>query len=342
MQGEHIFQLCRDTCTDAKGTLSSCAATFVRTSSFNINRSALLCVLCSAPSALLPCCPAASPPRCCTAEAAPHQVRHHDAPHREPPPARLLFSKVERSQAIPSLADHVQCRIVDLKPHVPHAHHCLSLDIRLPLDQAGPGDCIDDKSTERFRLRKPSNPQFPNSKTNQHPHPAIGRKPGDAARPLAPVLEAFELLFFPANAGQSRVAPPPMLAVLASFVQRRLAGWLAGGRAAGRALGCDASRHPDPDPSGMNEVSWPCCTLAPGCKLQLIYRRTAGACLVESAERKSGRTLDSQCRRRGGFGGLTEAVQSQRSAGILSCSNRSTTFVDSWTPPLTAVTCPTE
>lgn len=254
MQREHIFQLCRDTCTDAKGTLSSCAATFARTSSFNINRSALLCVLCSAPSALLPCCPAASPPRCCTAEAAPHQVRHHDAPHREPPPARLLFSKVERSQAIPSLADHVQCRIVDLKPHVPHAHHCLSLDIRLPLDQAGPGDCIDDKSTERFRLRKPSNPQFPNSKTNQHPHPAIGPKPGDAARPLA--LSWKLSSFFSSPPTRARAEWPhhqclPCLLLSCS-----------GGWAAGRALGCDASRHPDPDPSGMNEVSWPCCTLA--------------------------------------------------------------------------------
>jgi hypothetical protein len=188
--------------------------------------------VCSVCSALFPC---ASPPRCCTAEAAPHQVRHHDAPHREPPPARLLFSKVDRSQAIPSLADHVQCRIVNVKPHVPHAHHYLSLDIRLPLDQAGPGDCIDDKSTERFRLRKPSNPQFPNSKTNhpapQHPHPAIGPKPGDAARPPGPCPGSFRASFLPRQRGPEPSGPTTN-ACRACFFRAAEAGWLAGGRLA--------------------------------------------------------------------------------------------------------------
>ena len=47
--------------------------------------------------------------------------------------------------------------------------------------------------------------------------------------------------------------------------------------------------------------------------------------------------MESQCRRRGGFGGLIEAVQYRKSAGILSCSSRSTTL--SWTRGLPPDSC---
>ena len=269
----NTFQLCRDLCADV----------FVQ---HKLLCSAL-CALCSL-CALL-CCPALHHHGPARQRLLRIKVRHHDAPHREPPPARLLFSKVKRSQAIPSLARRSRpAQYHRLEAHVPDAHHSLSLDIRLPLDKAP-------WRLHQWQIEKPSNPQFPNSKTNQHPHPAIGRKPGDAARPLAPgpCPGSFRASFLPRQRGPEPSGPTTkcLPCLLLSCSGGWLAGWLAGGRAAGRALGCDASRHPDPDRSGMNEVSWPCCTLAPGCKLQLIYRRTAGGCLVESAERKSGRTL---------------------------------------------------
>jgi hypothetical protein len=77
-------------------------------------------------------------------------------------------------------------------------------------------------------------------------------------------------------------------------------------------------------------------TLPPAGLPNSLTDETAGGCPVESAEGRVQRGLQSQRRRRGGFGGLIEAVQYRKSAGRLSCSSRSTTcrgLVDRGLPP---------